>query len=123
MNSCCIYTLSMLVGKRSEDLLTPHTFFFCSYHLLLPLSGCDQQDYSNACYAHSGGVSVAFEGKCSGEEDIPPEETEPIKCRHNDQCGEGEFCLLDMGMCDRKSGSGVCALIEDMCTFEYNPVW
>ena len=123
MNSCCIYTLSMLVGKRSEDLLTPHTFYFCSYHLLLPLSGCDQQDYSNACYAHSGGVSVAFEGKCSGEEDIPPEETEPIKCRHNDQCGEGEFCLLDMGMCDRKSGSGVCSSIDDMCTFEYNPVW
>ena len=123
MNSCCIYTLSMLVGKRSEDLLTPHTFYCCSYHLLLPLSGCDQQDYSNACYAHSGGVSVAFEGKCSGEEDIPPEETEPIKCRHNDQCGEDEFCLLDMGMCDRKSGSGVCSSIDDMCTFEHNPVW
>ena len=79
--------------KRCEDLLnTPYFLFLFIHHLHLPLtkikntnSGCDEQDYSNACYAHSAGVSVAFEGKCSGEEevdeDVPPTEedtTEPI---------------------------------------------
>lgn len=128
------------VWQREDFTNEPPIF---SYHssCLYPKShksGCNEQDYSNACYAHSAGVSVARTGKCSGglEEDdnedfVPPppegEETDPTnttKCRHNDHCGEeNEFCLLDMGMCDRKSGSGVCASIDDMCTFEHNPVW
>ena len=111
----------------ARDALTNYLFFcFISYNNFYNTykrkSGCDEQDYSNACYAHSAGVSVAFEGKCSGEEE--EDTTEPIfKCRHNDQCGEDEFCLLDVGMCDRKSVSGVCSSIDEMCTFEHNPVW
>ena len=42
-----------------------------------------------------------------------------------DCMNEGEFCQLDMGVCNNKSGIhyGVCVEIPQMCTEEYNPVW
>lgn len=38
---------------------------------------------------------------------------------------EGEFCQLDTGVCNNKSGIhyGVCVEIPQLCTEEYNPVW
>ena len=38
---------------------------------------------------------------------------------------EGEFCQLELGLCNNKSGiyDGVCAEIPQVCTEEYNPVW
>ena len=38
---------------------------------------------------------------------------------------EGEFCQLDMGVCNNKSGihDGVCMAVPQACTADYNPVW
>ena len=40
-------------------------------------------------------------------------------------CLDGEFCQLDMGVCNSKMGfhTGVCAPIPTVCTMIYLPVW
>ena len=37
----------------------------------------------------------------------------------------GEFCQLEIGVCNNKSGihDGACATVPQVCTEEYNPVW
>ena len=40
-------------------------------------------------------------------------------------CASGEFCQLDLGVCNDASGihNGTCVAIPTYCTEEYNPVW
>jgi hypothetical protein len=40
-------------------------------------------------------------------------------------CALGEFCQLDMSVCNDLSGihNGTCVAIPNFCTEEYNPVW
>ena len=108
-------------------------------------------DYSNACAAYGQGVSVSRMGECitststttsvateasgsgsttatvattvaaSGTEcQIGPSADSAMDCQI-----EGEFCQLDMGVCNNKSGihDGVCMAVPQACTADYNPVW
>jgi hypothetical protein len=71
-----------------------------------PICGCDGQDYSNECIAHSEGVSVAHEGECVRQQS---------SC---EDCSDEEFCLLEN--CD--DTNGVCTDIPQFCSMEYVPV-
>lgn len=55
-----------------------------------PVCGCDDQTYSNACIAHSAGVSISHAGEC-----VPP----PSSCSSNAECSMNEFCQLAAGKC------------------------
>ena len=106
-------------------------------------SGCDGNDYSNPCDAYSQGVSVSRMGEC----DVNPEEggvefvettstSVPVAGGTYCEVGPaadaslgcetpGQFCQLEMGVCNNETGihPGVCVETPDMCTMDMNPAW
>jgi hypothetical protein len=82
-----------------------------------PVCGCDDQTYSNACAAHSAGVSVVSEGECA-----PPA---GAICGGllGRQCADGEFCnFATEAQCGAADQTGTCEAIPEACTLELNPV-
>ncbi len=78
-----------------------------------PVCGCDDNTYSNACYAARSGVNVMSQGKC---EPSPPSGK---KCSANTDCQEGFFCEKRLGACDKR---GKCQVRPEVCTQQYDPV-
>lgn len=80
--------------------------------------GCDDKSYSNACVAHSAGVSVKHEGMC--------EQANGKTCGGiaNLQCGDKEYCSYDAQACDGSiaDAAGTCQPRPDACTQQYEPV-
>lgn len=114
-------------------------------------SGCDEEDYGNACVAHGNGVSVSRLGQCTTSTTtiVPTESSSsgsttisevivtttgatgtacqvgPSADPTMDCASDGEFCQLETGVCNNKSAihDGVCVTIPQACTLEYDPVW
>ena len=83
----------------------------------LPVCGCDEQTYPNACQANTAGVSVASEGECGGGV--------------GDACGgltgggcpSEQFCDFPLdALCGSADAMGVCTPIPTTCTTEDSPV-
>lgn len=69
----------------------------------------------------SGSTTITATVAASGTEcEVGPSADPAMSCTV-----EGEFCQLDMGVCNNKSAIqyGVCAMIPQACTLEYDPVW
>jgi len=82
----------------------------------VPVCGCDNQTYSNACEANRAGVSVADDGEC---------ELVIRTCGGliGATCYEGEFCDFPEEMaCGNADGTGTCEAIPNGCTDEDDPV-
>ena len=99
-----------------------------------PVCGCDEQDYSNECFAYSSGVSVSRRGTCAestiDETEIPIEsggkcEVGPLADPDNDcPASTGEVCRLEMGECNTGGVHfGYCVVPDDICAEIYDPVW
>lgn len=81
-----------------------------------PVCGCDDQTYSNACYANAAGVSVASEGECQ----TPQQACGGLQGL---RCDEGEFCSYPSeALCGRADATGFCAFRPDACIQIYDPV-
>lgn len=90
-----------------------------------PVCGCDNNEYSNSCFANAAGVSVAVNGTCATfPPPAPP--TLGMACdgfgpSSNVICDAGEFCKFDTSDSCGDS-AGVCTEIPNVCTEEFNPV-
>ena len=94
-----------------------------------PVCGCDEQDYSNECFAYSAGVSVSRRGPCKIDvTEIPSGgkcEIGPLADPDNNcPASTGEVCRLEMGECNTGDvHSGYCVVPDDICAEIYDPVW
>jgi hypothetical protein len=83
----------------------------------VPVCGCDDVTYGNACDAHAHGVAVAAEGAC---------ESEPTHCGGIAaiQCAnEGDYCAYDISThCGSGDQGGTCKQKPGGCTANYDPV-
>lgn len=82
----------------------------------LPVCGCDDMTYGNACEAAMAGVSVAREGECGGT---------GVACgaRAGDTCADDEYCEFPLElMCGAADGEGVCRPRPEVCEDVYEPV-
>ncbi len=94
--------------------------------IYLPVCGCDQKTYGNACDAASRGVSVAHDGTCEKPEPVgapPPVEAKGPRCgaRGAPACAEGMYCALGAD-CGASDPTGVCRPLEKECDAIYRPV-
>lgn len=78
----------------------------------VPVCGCDDRTYGNACEAAAAGVSVLREGACGeacgGLQGLP--------------CAEGQYCNFVDGSCGAADQTGECAAIADACPEIFAPV-
>ena len=77
---------------------------------VMPVCGCDDNSYVNACAAAAMGVNVASEGRCKPD---------PVECSSEADCGDDEFCATRRGECGT---TGVCAPVPDVCPQIFAPV-
>jgi len=102
-----------------------------------PVCGCDDQTYSNACFAASAGMSVLTDGECpractDADQCEVGEVCEdgfcaagPTVCgaRAGDTCSDDQFCYFTpTAMCGFADATGVCEPRPQVCTAEYDPV-
>ena len=75
---------------------------------------------SSVATESSGGTSTVMAATDGVACQVGPSADPALGC-----ATEGEFCQLDTGVCNNKSGihDGVCVTIPQVCTEEYNPVW
>ena len=100
----------------------------------------DDLDVGPFGFTHPGaGVVVVGDNENDEEEDVldgldttPSPTPDPLSngtttttsCLRNSQCDTTyEFCEYELGVCDRKSGVGVCSVMPEMCADVYEPVW
>jgi hypothetical protein len=82
----------------------------------VPVCGCDDKTYGNACTAAAASVSVLHTGECQAAEPI---------CGGliGARCAMNEFCDFPSGaMCGAADQTGVCRARPDVCTLESKPV-
>jgi hypothetical protein len=88
-----------------------------------PVCGCDDRTYSNACNAHSEGISVKHTGACEqagGGSGATCGGIATLKCT-----GASEFCNYEAGQgCDGTiaDAAGKCEAKPSGCTKDYKPV-
>lgn len=91
----------------------------------LPVCGCDNKTYGNACTAAAAGVSIAKNGECA------PEPGPGDAGKVGDNCGgfAGLTCQPDLfcnypisAQCGAGDTFGACAVKPQACTREYKPV-
>ena len=92
---------------------------FCTQEFA-PVCGCNDQTFSNRCFAHSAGVSVRHEGECATDD-------EPKFCGGflGQACGADEFCKFDESVgsgCGIADGGGTCEKRPEACIQLFDPV-
>lgn len=78
-----------------------------------PVCGCDNQTYSNSCYAARSGVNIMHQGECDSSS------SSGKQCSVNTDCQAGFFCEKPLGACDEH---GECQVQPEVCTQQYDPV-
>jgi hypothetical protein len=84
----------------------------------VPVCGCDDETYGNACTAASAGISVQSDGECAGS-------TEPEVCGGllGRGCPDGEFCNFPPETrCGSGDQQGTCEAKPEVCNFIFAPV-
>lgn len=82
-----------------------------------PVCGCDGNTYSNPCMAAAAGVAVDYETECKTPSGKLCGGIAALKC------GAGEFCNFPIeSSCGATDQGGVCTVIPEGCTADYNPV-
>ena len=83
----------------------------------VPVCGCDDKTYGNACDAHAHGVAVASDGECASE---------PTHCGGIAaiQCASADdYCDYDISThCGSGDQGGTCKPKPGGCTANYDPV-
>jgi hypothetical protein len=90
----------------------------------MPVCGCDDQTYGNACMAAASGVSIAHEGECgTGGGGDPGGAAEGELCGGfaGITCADGLYCAFGP-TCGAGDQSGVCAWKPGGCIQIYDPV-
>ncbi len=83
-----------------------------------PVCGCDGQTYGNACAASAAGTSVSSLGECE-----QPPAGNACGGLLGLSCAEGQFCDFPLdAICGAADATGVCEVIPQACTREFNPV-
>jgi hypothetical protein len=85
--------------------------------VFMPVCGCDDQTYSNSCFAAMAGVSVVRDGAC--------EPTGGASCGGHLglACGEDQYCHYEESeICGAADHLGTCAAVPEACTQEFDPV-
>jgi hypothetical protein len=83
--------------------------------IYMPVCGCDAKTYSNACVAHSNGVSVAYVGTCRGDAASTPQTTTTTTTlTTRADCAQVISCGTKNGV--RKEYPTPCAAEEDGAT-------
>lgn len=104
-------------GDQTGTCATPPQACDKSY---VPVCGCDDKTYGNACDAASAGVSVAHAGEC---EVVEPGGT--CGTRGSGSCPKGQYCLFaPEADCGRSDAGGTCTNLPQStaCTTIYAPV-
>jgi hypothetical protein len=84
----------------------------------VPVCGCDNQTYGNACSAAGALVNVAYDGECED-----PDPGDACGGRGRPACDRGEYCHYDVdAICGRADAPGTCRDIPEACTEQYDPV-
>ena len=141
LQSCLVSYFSTSLSWIDSNSTCTHIATASLVHSMFD-SGCDELDYANACAAYGQGVSVSRMGPCTTTSSVATESsggtstvmaaTDGVACQVGPSADpalgcatEGEFCQLDTGVCNNKSGihDGVCVTIPQVCTEEYNPAW
>ncbi|MFM2418485.1 MAG: hypothetical protein RL385_3208 [Pseudomonadota bacterium] len=93
----------------------------------LPVCGCDDKTYGNACAAASAGVSAKSEGACGSS--TPPKTLKVgdscggFRVANSATCADGLFCQHQPGaLCGAADAPGECVAIPQICTAIYAPV-
>ena len=82
----------------------------------VPVCGCDDRTYSNACLANRAGVSVASAGECGGGAQVCGGITGAA-------CEAGEFCDFPAdASCGFADATGTCAPVPQACDLILSPV-
>ena len=103
----CHYELDAICGAADQTGVCLPTPEAC-IEVFMPVCGCDDQTYGNACVAHSAGVSVAAEGECPSSNLCGVRGTPP--------CGEGQFCDFELeAQCGAADHPGTCAPTPEFC--------
>lgn len=84
----------------------------------LPVCGCDDQTYGNACEAAAKGVSVLHDGECS-----KPQPGKTCGGFAGFKCADDEFCAFEPdAICGFADATGICEPRPEACTAIYDPV-
>jgi hypothetical protein len=87
--------------------------------IFMPVCGCDGQTYSNGCFAHAAGTSVAAQGECGA----PQPEDKACGGFLGLECGQGEFCAYEVSeMCGAADHLGTCTPRPEACIQLFDPV-
>jgi len=83
--------------------------------VVIPVCGCDDVTYSNACKAARAGVSVQYNGACSPT---------PKHCYDSSQCNGTVpmMCVRPVGTCLGTFANGNCTIRPGACPLLYKPV-
>jgi hypothetical protein len=85
-----------------------------------PVCGCDDQTYSNSCFANAAGVAVASEGECA---DGPGGGVSCGGLVSGEGCAEDEFCNFPIdAICGAADGTGTCQARPEFCDAIFAPV-